>query len=131
MSESLEVTEALGARGATHPRVTLDDIKDAISQENYINVGDAVCRCGQDDTAPMHLMTLCLLTMRNGYLVVGKSAPASPENFDAEKGRIFAKEDAVRQLWPIMGYALRDRLALRYLKNDVVPEPRNPKPRPG
>jgi hypothetical protein len=109
--DSLEVTEELSAKGATHPRVSLDDIKDAIAGENYLNVGDAVCRCGQDDTAPMHLMTLCLLTMRNGFLVIGKSAPASPENFDAEKGKTFAKEDAIRQLWPLMGYSLRDRLA--------------------
>jgi hypothetical protein len=42
--------------------------------------------------------------------VIGKSAPASPENFNAELGKKFAYEDAVRQLWPLMGFALRDRL---------------------
>ncbi len=26
------------------------------------------------------------------------------------KGRTFAKEDAIRQLWPLMGFALRERL---------------------
>ena len=49
--------------------------------------------------------------MRNGFVVIGKSAPAAPKNFDAEKGRTFAYEDAVRQLWPLMGFALRDKLA--------------------
>jgi hypothetical protein len=38
-------------------------------------------------------------------------ARASPENFNADLGRKFAYEDAVRQLWPLMGYALRDKLA--------------------
>lgn len=49
--------------------------------------------------------------MQNGFTVIGKSAPASPENFNAELGRQFAYDDAVRQLWPLMGYALRDKLA--------------------
>ena len=50
-------------------------------------------------------------TVKNGFKVVGKSAPASPENFDPEKGRELAYEDAFRQLWPLEGYLLRERLA--------------------
>lgn len=42
--------------------------------------------------------------------VIGKAAPASPENFSAEPGRKFAYEDAIRRLWPLMGYALKERL---------------------
>ena len=30
---------------------------------------------------------------------------------EAELGRELAYEDAVRQMWPLMGYALRERLA--------------------
>lgn len=93
----LEATEAVGAAGATHARVTLAQIEDKIVERDFV-VHDG-------------LLTLCLVTMANGFVVVGKSAPASPENFDAEKGRTFAYEDAVRQLWPLEGYALRERLA--------------------
>lgn len=110
-SESLAATEALSAKGATHPRVSLADINGAIAGENYINLGDAICRANQPDHAHHHLMTLCVLTMTNGFVVIGKSAPASPENFDPEKGRVFARDDAIRQLWPLMGFSLRDRLA--------------------
>lgn len=56
------------------------------------------------------VLTICLLVLRNGFTVIGKSAPASPENFNVELGQKFAYEDAPRQLWPLMGYALRDRL---------------------
>ena len=49
--------------------------------------------------------------MKNGFTLVGKSAPASPENFDPEKGREFAYQDAIRQAWPLMGFSLRDKLA--------------------
>lgn len=108
-SESLAASEALSAKGATHPRVSLADINDGIASEHYINAGNAV---GEGMFAsPLGLMTICFLTMKNGFVVLGKSAPASPENYDEEKGRTFAREDAIRQLWPLMGFSLRDRLA--------------------
>lgn len=110
-SESLAASEALSAKGATHPRVSLAEMNDAVACENYLNAGKAAEALGQPASGPMDLMTLCFLTMKNGFVVVGKSAPASPENFDHEKGKTFAREDAIRQLWPLMGYSLRDRLA--------------------
>lgn len=55
-------------------------------------------------------MTIAVVIMRNGYVVLGKSAPADPENFNLELGQKFAREDAVRQIWPLMGYALREKL---------------------
>jgi N4 Gp49/Sf6 Gp66 family protein len=43
--------------------------------------------------------------------VIGKSAPADPKNFDRELGREFAKENAIRQLWELEAYLLREKLA--------------------
>lgn len=60
--------------------------------------------------SPLHLLTLCVLVLDNGWVMTGKSAPASPENFDVIKGQTFAYEDAIRQLWPLEGYLLRERL---------------------
>jgi hypothetical protein len=108
-SQSLQASEELSARGAVAPRVSLADMNDAIASEHYINAGNA---CGEGMFAsPLGLMTLCFLTMRNGFVVVGKSAPASAENYNEDKGRAFAREDAIRQLWPLMGFSLRDRLS--------------------
>ena len=59
---------------------------------------------------PLKLLTFCVLVLRNGFTVTGQSACASPENFDAEIGRKVARQDAVRQVWPLLGYALRDKL---------------------
>ena len=111
MTSSLQTTDALGAKGATHPRVALADIEDAIAGENWFTAGDAANALGQPAHESMRLLTIYIVTMKNGFVVIGKSAPASPENFDADKGRVFAREDAIRQLWPLMGFALRDRLA--------------------
>jgi hypothetical protein len=56
-------------------------------------------------------LSLCILVLQNAYTIVGKSAPASAANFNGELGRKLAYEDAVRQSWPLMGFALCDRLA--------------------
>ena len=109
-SDALQAAEALSASNATHPRVSLADMTQAIAQVDYLNLGDAIERTGDSASAPSFLMTLCAITLKNGFVVLGKSAPASPENFDKTKGQTFAYEDAIRQLWPLMGFALRDRL---------------------
>ena len=48
---------------------------------------------------------------KNGFTVTGESACASPENFDAEIGRKIARANAVQKIWPLMGYALKSKLA--------------------
>lgn len=108
---SLQATEDFSAKGATHPRVSLNDIKGAIAAENYFLAGQALDALGQPSLESHDLLTICLVTMKNGFTIIGKSAPASPENFDVVKGQTLAYEDAVRQIWPLMGFALRDRLA--------------------
>ena len=112
-SAVLNQSEALSAKDATHPRVSLDDMKAKIDCEHYFTAGEAITALGQptNPNSPTNLLTLCILIMQNGFTIVGKSAPASPENFDAEKGRLFAYEDAIKQLWPLEGYALREKLS--------------------
>ena len=108
---SLQATEDYSAARATAPRVSLQDIEGAIASKHFVNAGAAIAAGGETAPEPLTLLTLCFLTMTNGFTIVGKSAPASPENFDQEKGETFAYEDAVRQAWPLMGFSLRDRLA--------------------
>lgn len=54
--------------------------------------------------------TVCLLTLTNGYTVLGESACASPENFDEELGRHIAYENARNKIWSLEGYLLKQRL---------------------
>ena len=60
---------------------------------------------------PGTTLTVCALTLRNGFQVVGHSAAASPENFDAELGRKIARENARQKIWVLEGYLLRSKLA--------------------
>jgi hypothetical protein len=62
---------------------------------------------------PLNLLTFCVLVLKNGFTVTGESACASPENFDAEVGRKVARQNAVNKIWPLLGYALKDRLHRR------------------
>ena len=101
-SASLNATEKLGAEGATAPRVTLDYIKSQIERMSFSPASGNMHR--KDATPSLDAMTICTLVMKSGFIVIGKSAPLSPENFDREKGQTFAYEDAIRQLWPMFAF---------------------------
>lgn len=113
-SPGLQATEAYSASKATHPRVSLADMEGKIKRQHFFTADQGVTAAEDTvsyDGDPLKLLTICILVMENGFTVIGKSAPASPENFDAEKGRTFAYDDAINQLWPLEGYALRERLS--------------------
>jgi Phage protein (N4 Gp49/phage Sf6 gene 66) family len=99
MADDLAISDDEAAAVAKTPyRVTLDDMLSKVEREEYYR--------------PIHAqhVTVAIVTMRNGYVLVGKSAPADPKNYDYELGRKFAKEDCIRQLWSLEGYALRERM---------------------
>lgn len=111
-TDSLEASDkAAAAVQKTPNRVSLDSMNAKVGCENYFTVGDALVALGQPLHPAHKIMTICVLVMENGYVMMGKSAPADPENFNPELGKKFAREDAIRQLWPLEGYALREKLA--------------------
>lgn len=79
------------------PRVTPADLDAAIVAEQFIQPEGTT-------------LTICVLTLRNGFNVTGESAAASPENFDAGIGQDLARARAREKLWPLLGYALKERL---------------------
>ena len=108
--------QAAGADKA--PRVTPAALKDEIVSEHYFTAADGA-RMSPDGNWPIHrlstgslgLLTFCVLVLHNGFTVYGASACASPENFNAEIGRRIARENAEREIWPLLGFRLRDELA--------------------
>ena len=57
--------------------------------------------------------TVCALTLQNGYVVVGTSACAAPENFDEGLGQTIARNNAIDQIWALEGYLLKESLSER------------------
>lgn len=83
--------------GKTAPRLTPALIDAAIVAEDY-------------HLFPGTTTTVCCLTLRNGYTVIGESACASSANFDADFGRRLARENARNKIWQLEGYLLREQL---------------------
>jgi hypothetical protein len=108
--DSLHSMEAACAANATAPRISLTDIETNIIAQYEMTAEECIGATATPVGETLKTLSICFLVMRNGFVVIGKSAPASSTNFNAELGRRLAYEDAVRQLWPLMGYALRDRL---------------------
>lgn len=110
MTESEKAIEAeIQAKNLNAPRLTPDYIDGQIACEYVGRASDQFPGCPIVDA--MKCLTICVLVMKNGFMVVGKSACASPENYNAELGNKIAREDARRQIWALEGYALRNRLA--------------------
>lgn len=80
-------------------KVTIEQVHGKIVDEAFV-------------VMPDHRTTICQLTLENGYTVNGQSACVDIENFDASLGRHYAKEDAIRQIWPLEGYLLAERMYL-------------------
>jgi hypothetical protein len=114
---SLHATEDECAAIAVAPRVSLADIEAAIAARYDITAADAVKGMPQHFKrqeavhTSLDILSICILVMRNGFTIIGKSAPASTANFNADLGKKLAYEDAIRQLWPLMGFALRNKLS--------------------
>jgi hypothetical protein len=126
------VEQEIQRKGKTAPRITPDDIETNIAHVSFFTAGqgalqNAIFREADDAQeyhASLDLLTICVITLANGFTVTGTSACASPENYDREIGERIARANAVQQIWSLMGYELKQRLheqerrAARYSGND-------------
>jgi len=92
-----DIEKEIQSKGLTAPRVTPERLEEVIQHEQFY-------------VFPETTFTTCLLTLTNGYTVLGESACASPANFNAELGRKIARSNAVNKIWPLEGYLLRQAL---------------------
>lgn len=83
----------------TGKKVTESSIKAKIDSVNYetLVMGDTIG-------------TLCIITMKNGWISTGFSAPADTTNFDKDVGQRYAYDNAFKPLWQLEGYLLRETL---------------------
>lgn len=74
-----------------------DDIEAVIEREYY-------------HVPPHTAHTICVLTLKNGFTVIGESACVDRSNFSVKVGKIHAREDAVNKIWMLEAYVLRNTL---------------------
>ena len=132
MTDNQIESEIVAAGANVAPRITPAEIEANVASEHYFTAGEGVIGAfvagefgarGGDTVAvrrgiaspevlkpSLNLLTFCVLVLRNGFTVTGESACASPENFNAEIGRKIARQNAVAKVWPLLGFALRQKL---------------------
>jgi Phage protein (N4 Gp49/phage Sf6 gene 66) family len=108
MSDEQAIEKEIQDKGLNAPRLTPQHIDDQIASERW---GRASELFNEPHSVPLQCLTICVLTLKNGYTLVGKSACASPENFDLEIGGKIAREDARKQIWALEGYLLKSKLS--------------------
>lgn len=118
---SLEDTDnASKAVQKTPNRVSLDHIKSRVKAQYTFTLDKALRNSPVPVDAHLECMTIAVLVMDNDFIIIGKTAPADPANFNAELGRKFALEDALRQAWPLEGYLLRESMVQHSARDAVL-----------
>jgi hypothetical protein len=96
------IENEIQAKGLTAPRLTPANIEANILHTEIVK---HVSLSGQ-------VLRWAVLTTKNGYAVAGKpSCSVSSVNDNQEIGEKIAVSNARDELWPLMGYALKERLA--------------------
>lgn len=121
MNESA-VEAAIQAAGKTAARITPASIDATIASVHYFTAEEGVLGAYKNNgdvyvgdmpndlnSRVLPLLTICVIVLRNGFTVIGKSACVSPENYDAEIGRGIAFRNARDEIWQLEGYLLAER----------------------
>lgn len=96
MSEQ-QIEKEIQDKGLNAPRLTPDLIDSKVKSVEF-HVFESTC------------LTVCCVTLENGFTVTGESACASPENFNTEIGQKIAEEQARNKIWMLEGYLLKQKL---------------------
>jgi hypothetical protein len=81
-------------KGLLAPRATPEYVESLIKEEAYY-------------VFPGTTITVCCLTMLNGYGVTADSACAHPANFDEELGRKIARKKAIDKVYQFAGFMVK------------------------
>lgn len=58
-------------------------------------------------------LTICIITLDNGFNVTGESACVDPANYNKAIGEKIAYDMAERKIWPLLGFMLAEARRLR------------------
>ena len=91
-----QIEEEIQSKNLNAPRLTPEIIESKIKKCEFHKLTE--------------VLTVCVITLENGYTVTGESACASPENYNKELGEKISKMNAVDKIWMLEGYLLKQKL---------------------
>lgn len=106
------VTETELIARSTSPRVTEEQLNANIDKVFVYNAAEAAVAVGAPFDPALQYLTLCILTLKNGFTVTGESACAVPENYKKDVGERLAIANAKNKVWGLMGYELKTKVAM-------------------
>lgn len=77
-------------------KLSMGDILAAVVRADYWRLGESTT-------------TVCQLTLKNGYTVVGTSACIDPLEFNKPVGEKVAWDNALEKVWELEGYLLQQK----------------------
>ena len=77
-------------------KLTMGDILDTVLKADYWRLGESTA-------------TICQLTLRNGFAVIGQSACIDPLEFNKSVGEKVAWDNALEKVWELEGYLLQQK----------------------
>lgn len=95
-------------------KITLEHIYQLIKLTHYWNNGKT---------------TICILTLINGFEVVGTSSVVDSTQFDEKIGNKIAYDNAINKIWELEGYRLQwhlykerevEKILCQNIKNDAI-----------
>ncbi len=121
MSNEKQIEQEIQDKGLNAPRLTPDLIDSKIKAIRYVS-GDVEPAYAHEDYFAKEdkntaCLTICILTLENGFTVTGESACASPENFNKKIGQKIAYGNAREKIWELEGYILKEQLYQAELNN--------------
>lgn len=88
--------ERISTEGTMPKTVTIEQVEASIAKEQDFKIGEKT--------------TVVLLTLRNGFEVVGTSACVDAAGYDHELGKKYARERAISKVWELEAYVLQSTL---------------------
>lgn len=81
-------------------KITPQEIENKIDKADYHRVGETTA-------------IVCSLTLKSGFVVIGKAACFSHDIFDEQMGCELAYQDAIRHLWGLEAYRLKENAVMQ------------------
>ena len=91
-----QIEEEIQSKNLNAPRVTPEIIESKIKKCEFHKLTE--------------VLTVCVITLENGFTVTGESSCASPENYDKELGEKISRMNAVGKIWTLEAYLLKQKL---------------------